>query len=349
MEIVSGKKENFFKFLDKLNKKDKIAILSHIDLDGITSAIIINEILKSKKLKYKTIKFINYQPGVFKEIIPELEKKKINKIFIADISVDSDYEGYKELKERFKIFVVDHHPFENEDIDNMIKTESSDCATFSLFQLTKEYFKEEKINLEKLKELVCATMICEFSYNKKENLQYIQSLYPEITPENAYENSSLGDICKKISSTLICFNNKEKKVFNMVLKGKLNKMEKYDQIIKKAIDLEIKKFEKEEEFFPEKKIHIYFENSKFKIASTISTILSMKKPDETFVFFSENLNDLNMIKVSSRNQNGKEEVNLLMKKAIQGLEHATGGGHLKAAGANFMKKDLQKFKENLLK
>jgi hypothetical protein len=35
------------------------------------------------------------------------------------------------------------------------------------------------------------------------------------------------------------------------------------------------------------------------------------------------------IKVSTRNQNGKENTNLLMKKAIKGLKNANGGAILK--------------------
>jgi len=38
-----------------------------------------------------------------------------------------------------------------------------------------------------------------------------------------------------------------------------------------------------------------------------------------------------------------------MKKGIEGLENSTGGGHAKAAGAKIMKKDLEKFKRNILK
>ena len=42
-------------------------------------------------------------------------------------------------------------------------------------------------------------------------------------------------------------------------------------------------------------------------------------------------------------------MNLLMKEGIKGLENATGGGHVHASAAKFLKKDLEKFKENLLK
>ena len=54
-------------------------------------------------------------------------------------------------------------------------------------------------------------------------------------------------------------------------------------------------------------------------------------------------------KISARNQSGKVDLNELMKKAIYGLKDATGGGHKQSSAATFMKKDLEQFKENLLR
>ena len=60
MEYLVGNKQIFIDYLNKLEKKDKIAVITHIDLDGIASAILINEILKQKKLKINSLSFINY-------------------------------------------------------------------------------------------------------------------------------------------------------------------------------------------------------------------------------------------------------------------------------------------------
>ena len=56
-----------------------------------------------------------------------------------------------------------------------------------------------------------------------------------------------------------------------------------------------------------------------------------------------------MIKISARNQSGKIDLDKFLKKGIQGLENAVAGGHAKASGASFMKKDLDTFKKNILK
>ncbi len=348
MEFISGSKEYFFDFLDNLKKTDRIAVLSHTDLDGIASAIILKEILKNKKIKEKYLGFIDYGKGVFEKLIPKLKNKRINKILISDISIDSDYEGYKKLKEKFKIFVVDHHPFENEDIESMIKTKSEDCATFALFQLTKEYLSKEKTNLDYLNELICATMISEFSYTKKENLEFIQNIYPKSKLDNI-SNSLPGMLSKKISSTIIYFKDKKKKVFSLVYKKDYKKFEKYYKIIDKQINDYVEKYP-ENNIILKKNINFYYirPSPKFNITSIITTILSLKSPEETFICCSNNKEEPLFVKVNARCQSGNQDVNLLMKKGIEGLEQASGGGHVKAAAARFLEKDLEKFKQNLI-
>lgn len=349
MEIISGNKEYFFDFLDNLKKTDKIAILSHTDLDGIASAIILKEILKSKKINQKVLKFVDYEKGMFEKWIIELENKKINKIIISDIAVDVLDEGYNNFKEKFEFFIIDHHPFEKDDPKNMIKTKSEDCATFSLFQLAQEYLKKYEKKLDSINELVCTTMISEFSYSKKENLEFIKKSYPEIIIENI--NDSLpGKLSKQISSTIIYFRKNKKKVFNLIYKNKQKELVKYYNIVDREINKYVEKYEKEKTDLNEK-IHFYYLNpsSKFAISSIVTTIISLKNQDKTIVTCSEINEDNLFIKASARNQSGEEDMNLLMKKSIHGLEEASGGGHVKAAAARFLKKDLEKFKENLLR
>jgi nanoRNase/pAp phosphatase (c-di-AMP/oligoRNAs hydrolase) len=80
----------------------------------------------------------------------------------------------------------------------------------------------------------------------------------------------------------------------------------------------------------------------------VAAILSVEKKDQTFIFVSDVKDEKDFVKVSSRSQSGKEDLNLLLKKGIQGLKNASAGGHVKASGARFMKKDLEKFKRNIL-
>jgi single-stranded DNA-specific DHH superfamily exonuclease len=342
MEYLLGRKQDFLDFLDNLNKKDKIAVITHIDLDGIASAILINEILKQKKMKIRSLSFINYKEGMFKEAEKDF-KKGTNKVLILDINANSDLEEFNKLKKKYSIFLIDHHPSELKS-ENMIKTKSEDCATFTIFELAKQNF-----DLKKWEWLVCATMIAEFSYKSEANFEFIKSLYPEFSLEDIF-NSEPGKISNKIYSATIYFKGKEKKVFNFILKNKLEKLNKYHAIIEKEIEEGIEKFKKEAEFYPEKNLYFYYDNPKFSTNSVIATILSMKEPDKTFVFIHDSSkNGYDSVSVSSRNQSGKTDMNKLMQKGVEGLEQAQGGGHVPAAGASFLKKDLQKFKENILR
>lgn len=340
MTPIYGKEEYFFEYLNKLQKKDRIAIITHIDLDGIASAILMKEILKQKKMKVSSISFVNYEKGMFEEAEKQF-KKRTNKIFVLDINLDTDYEGFKKLKERYGIFVIDHHPSEIAE-ENIIRTRTEDCATFTLFEIAKKEF-----DLKKMEWLVCSTMISDFSYVVPENFQFIKEHYPNIKQEDVL-NSEPGEMSKKISSALIYFKNKEKKVFDFVNKGKFKKLNRYYELIEKEIQRGIENFKKEAEFFPAKNLYFYYSTPKFSIGSVITTILSSKETEKSFVFVSDIEGEPEYVKASSRNQSGKENMNLLMKQGINKLENAVAGGHIKASGAKFLKKDLNQFKINLL-
>jgi nanoRNase/pAp phosphatase (c-di-AMP/oligoRNAs hydrolase) len=86
--------------------------------------------------------------------------------------------------------------------------------------------------------------------------------------------------------------------------------------------------------------------TRFAIKSPVSTILSIKNPNYTFIIFRGKGEHIN---VSLRRQDGKVDCGKLAGLATKGLENAGGGGHAPAAGASIMKKDMEKFKENVLK
>lgn len=342
IEYIIGKEKDFYYFLDGINKKDKVAIISHTDLDGITSAIFLNEILKSKGIKPKVLEFINIGKGMFKETSKQLIKKKITKIFMSDLNESSDLESFEKLKSEFGVFLIDHHPSENKTKDKVLKSKSENCAAWIIYNLGRKI-----TDFEKWKELICATMIAEFSYNDENNFNFLKENYPDLTKENLM-SSEPGELSKKFSYAIIYLKHDLKKAFNLIRKNKVKKLCKYYSIIKDEVQEGIKLFYKKAEFFPSKNLYFYYDTPKFSINSMINETLSVKEPNKIFVFASDVKEEPDFVKVSSRHQDGKEDMNLLMKMGIGGLENATGGGHTKASGAKFMKKDLEKFKENIL-
>jgi len=341
MDFLSGSKKEFLDYLNHIEEKDKIAVITHIDLDGIASAVLISEILKNKKSKIEGINFVEYGKGMFEKSQEEFAEKKINKIFISDINVSSDYEGFEKLKKNFDVLVIDHHPSDLMG-KNIIRTKSSDCVAFALYELARE-----NVDLSKLEWLVCSTIVSEYSFKDKDNFDFIKQHYPKII-YGEINNSEPGEISKRISSALIYFKGNEKKVYDLILKNDLESFNKYYNIVEKEVRTLIDKFKKEAEFYPKQNLYFYYTHPKYSVTSIITTLLSAEKPEKTFVFVSDINGEPDFYKVSSRNQSGKEDMNLLMKKGIAGLENANGGGHIPAAGARFMKKDFEKFKKNLL-
>jgi len=337
MKFLVGKKEDFINFLNSVGKKDKVAIISHTDLDGIVSALLMMELLKSKEIKIYSLYFINYKNWVLKEIYDELTLKKINKIFMLDINAYADYEEFENFRKKFDIFLIDHHPSDiKKEENNIIKTQTEDCTTFVLYEIGKNL-----INFDKWKSLVCATMISEFSYNSPENLEFIKKIYPEVNKENIL-SSVPANLSQKITSALIFFIGKERKVLDLLLKNKLKKFEKYHKIVDEEIKHTFWKFKKNAEFYPEKNLYFYYYTPKFNVSSIITTMLSIEEKEKTFVFASDIKDEKGFVKVSSRNQSGDVDLNELMKKGINGLENANAGGAYKSLWSKLYEERFRK-------
>ena len=117
----------------------------------------------------------------------------------------------------------------------------------------------------------------------------------------------------------------------------------------KEIDRLVANFQKTAEFFPDKKLYFYrIKNPKFNIGSIVSTILSLKQQDCTFVIIYDIVDQKEFLRINLRNQSGSRDLNELIKNSVKGLENAGGGGHPKASGGRIMKKDLERFKKNIL-
>lgn len=344
MEYLIGSKKEFLEFIDSV--KGNIAFLTHSDLDGIASVIFLEEILKEKGLEenLKFIEFLDYKKEIFGEIFSVLKKKKISNVFITDLSPENvDLEGFEKLRKEFNVFSIDHHPIGKlNDKKRIIKTKTSYCSALTCYELGEGIIDEKE-----WKWLAQLAAISDMSYKNPEVLKFLQEDYPNITEENIH-NSEIGKITSMINSAIIYFDKDIEKVYDKIKGKKIKEFEKYDKEIKKEIDKWIKKYEKEAEYYPEQDLYFYYYNPKFGIRSTVTTIISNKEPDKTFISAGEIPKDKDFVSVSARNQSGKRDMNQLMKKGVLGLENSTAGGHIPAAGGTLMKKDIEKFKKNIL-
>jgi single-stranded DNA-specific DHH superfamily exonuclease len=342
VEFILGNKKLFEDFINNLDKEvDKIAIIADIDLDGISSAIFLEKILETKEIFPTLVEFSREK--ITKEKIEFLKERRINKIFILDIPIEStDMKGFNDLKENFSVFEIDHHPFE---IDlsfekNILKTNSHDCTGLTLFNLAVEYGLDEK----EWAWLACAVAFSEFSYSNEENLKFIQKFYPDFVEGN-FSTSIPGLNARKISSALVYHEKDIERVYELVKNKKIQELAEIQKIIEEEIDRKMETFFDNVEFFPDKKIYLYKLESPYNIKSYFTTMISSLKEDYTFIIY---VIKGDKIHFSARNQSKEKDMNLLMRKAIEGLDSAEGGGHISAAGATIKKKDFEKFKNNLL-
>ncbi|MEK6926484.1 MAG: DHH family phosphoesterase [Nanoarchaeota archaeon] len=342
MKYVIGNEKIFYDFVKSIKKDDKVAIISHNDVDGVISPIVLEEILKRMNLSVDYFNFINYSKGMFDSEIDKMKEEGITKVFLTDMNADeSDIDGFERLREDFDVFLIDHHPvsYELKNKDNIIKTGSSDCSAFTIYILGREFF-----DLSELDWLVCSAMIADWSFNSEENLKFILERYLDFDKDNI-ESSEIGRLMIKISNAIVYFKSNLKKVYDFIKEKNFNELTKGAEMVQRELERCIEKYKEEAEFNEEKGVYFAYFNSSFGLTSIIVTLMSKEDYDKVYFLASD---DRKNIKVSARCQSGRVDLNYVLRKSIEGFNEATAGGHKKASAALIMKKDLGKFKERLL-
>ncbi|MBI3623472.1 DHH family phosphoesterase, partial [Candidatus Pacearchaeota archaeon] len=313
----------------------------HVILYNIKRKIIISS-KNSQTFIFYQIEIYSIRTKPFDNYISKFKKDKITKIFLTDISADvSDFDGFERLRNSADTLLIDHHVInpEMKNHKNIIKNHTPDCTTWVLYNFAKKFF-----DIEKWDWLACATMIAEFSFRDKDNAYFLKERYSDIEEKTIFD-SEPGMLARKIDFNLKYYEGNLFVVYDLILKKELNELDRIYEIVNKEVNKGIEKYKNEAEKLNDK---IYFAefSPKFNISNVIVTVVCRKEPEKVFMIASDV--GKGMVKISARNHNGNCDANFLIKKGIQGLENASGGGQIYAAGASFYKKDLEKFKENLL-
>ena len=125
-------------------------------------------------------------------------------------------------------------------------------------------------------------------------------------------------------------------------------LEKIHEKVAANLMKDLDRFRKEAEYDKEKNLYYAYFNVDYNYSSILCTVISKESPDAIYVFAMDHFHRKEAITVSLRNQSGRVDMNAFARKLVEGLEASSAGGHLRAAGAGFLKKDLAKFKERLL-
>ncbi len=341
-EVMTSRFEKFF---NRLKPNDRLAIFTHASCtDGMISAIFAGEILKKINIKPAVLHFTHYKKEIFKEINETIRKNRANKVLILDTNVDTvDLDGFNEFANKNDFLYVDHHPCNPmlRDSEQIIKAESADCTSWLIYKLGANLFDRDKWTW-----LACAAMVSEFSYDKKENLDFLIKQYPALTKDKIMK-SVPGKNSMKVGALIIYYNKNQHKIYSLLERGDLREMDKISREVADEVGKYVKKFKKEAEYYPKEKTYIYYYSPKFDVSSTITTTLSVKDPEKIFVSIC-NVDDKNA-KCSMRHQAGFYDLNKIANESVRNLESGSGGGHRKASGARMLVKDTPEFKKRLLK
>jgi len=349
MKFIYGSEKDFIEFVSGIEDKDRVAVFTHNDLDGIVSAIFIEKILG----RLESLDFVWYTKEMLEKRIENLKKKRINKVIFLDLCLEFEEKEIKEIEKFADVLIIDHHKW-NKDLSSektkLILTYQENIPSFVCYN-----FCNKIQNFQNLDFLVAIALISDyvFIYDKaREFIKKVENKY-NLRKNKDVKKSELWELTLKLNSSNIYFKNKKdgmKRIYNMIKKIKkihdFSQFDKCDRIIKKEFERLERDFKKNREVYDWG--YIYYVRSKFKMGSPFSTKMSEEEKDKLYIILAEG-SDKNIIEVSARNQSREYNCAEILKRAVEKLERGHGGGHIPAAGAQFLKKDLKKFRENLLR
>lgn len=314
-------------FLDGIIPKDKVAIIHHNDQDGYASAISISEYLK----KIPNISF--FETDLLTGVKPFVEKLNFfDKLIFLDLGQNIIIAELEILKNK-EILYIDHHEKDSAIPENILeyRTPSYKSASLSVFLITRK------------KELLTFLgVIADCGWNYSENNNYINDELRKFKID-LDEAKKLGD---DFGFVLKLYKEEQDKIIDILKKiekpSDFANLEKLIKPMNEELNFFIEDFEKNKEKLG--KVYFYYLEPKFCGKVAVVNQVSYSNMEKILIFASPK-DDL--ISISARNQSGIIDCAKLLKKATESFENSNAGGHPKAAGGRIMKKDLEKFKENL--
>lgn len=352
------------------NCSENTAIIYDIDGDSIGSAVLIAKTIERLFGYVPSAFIINHElftvdKGIYKEIVD----KKIKNIIIVDVAIDETPEYILKIDKKVKILVIDHHQIHRDlnEFSNIVYVnpylwkskiepvkyctskitydicskiiDVEDLAWLSGLGIINDYCGEQwKDFLDKIYEKYPILKKGKEPYSFESNFGLIDHIVTAGYYHSGLKGGKLAyEACLEASSPLDILEARNPKAKTL--------MEFYVEV-REEIDKVISSWKKYAEFHEDKKLIFLELKTKYAIKSPISTMLGIRNPNYTFVIFREKGV---YIQISLRREDGKVDCGKLAEFATKNLENANGGGHAPAAGAFIMAKDLERFKENVIK
>ncbi|MEK6947799.1 MAG: DHH family phosphoesterase [Nanoarchaeota archaeon] len=350
--------EKFKDFINNIKESDNIAIFYHsMCTDGLCSCIITSKAIN--KIKNFKVKF-HYEYKFYEvndSCIEFVKNNNIKKCIFVDLSLDAKIDKLKKLEKYSEVLVIDHHKFSvdfNSNKTLFIHSEfinkDLDGSKYPASKLCYDLFSK-MINVVEFDWLSAVGLVSDMGYKSW--------AYFVIDVQNKYHLNKDDDPYRtEIGKTaaLIKLSKETDEDIDITFDIVYNSNSIFDVLNNKVLLDYKKKSEEELNIWINKRnnveVHgdlvIYEISPRYKINSTLSTILSFQYfPNKTVILIVSN-DDKDIIEINARDQRGIIKLNEFLRDLVQDLPNSTAGGHIPAAGARIRKEDLKIFKKRLI-
>ncbi len=334
------------KILENLKPSSKIMIFHDTDMDGIGAAS-----LASRYFLLQNISSIDYwylkkgHRRIDKELIKKINKENYDLLLILDIAGDEFEKDLEKINS--SIVIIDHHILFNDYESNnkiaVIKpqliTFREDPSKYPTAKLTYDLLKELDKRLYKYEWIAALGIVGDAAISaweyflKKFDMRKLFKAEELISFAVAYNIDNVKSVVTDLSYNVES------------LDEIIEKYKEYEHLKKELEKLERRCLENKEETPTYLMCKV---KSEYEIKSQLANKLSEKHPNKTIILIYDKGDEYYYI--SLRNQSFKVNLGKILKEISEEMPgKVQGGGHIPAAGAVVLKKDLKEFLEKLKK
>lgn len=341
MKFDIGNEKRFFDFIEHLNNNDKVALISHNDLDGMVAPYVVNKVVNAE-----IVKFVNYE-DLAMPLVHHLKEKKITKVIFTDLFI-KDEKFVLELEKFAHVLILDHHLSQrdwNSSRTTFLKGEDGICAGYMCY-----YLFSKLQSLEKLDWLVACSCISDYCHVKTSDwLTKVFRKYNDLFEQvGTYVRMSgpIWDLQETLSLAIIYYKDNLSSVFEKIGEkfGDIGDLRIAANKVKIEVQRLVSLFDKQKAAFDGG--YLFEFTPRYSCGSMVSSILS-SNDIHTAILTLRPDPELEIYHVSARRQDKQVNMADFLKGLVRGLDKADAGGHVPAAGGSFAKKDLKEFKRRL--
>jgi len=345
--------KRFKTFISNIKPTDRVAVIHHTDCDGMCSGFIVAEALARLGTEPALVQSLSAR-AMNSSFARKLKHNNITKTITVDLGLDQVPKVIEQISDFSDVLIIDHHKLYND-----VQTEHVTTIKHTHLGI-KNYYPASKLAYDLFSEITdikdmdwvaAVGLVGDSGFpGNKRFVHGVMKKY-NIFPAAELFETDIGKAANYINSANAVVPTRAKLAFRILKKAKSpqdileSELASLVEEVKAEKNKQIALFKKNVETHGDLMIHII--DSKYRIKSAVITALSFGNyQDKTLIIMQESGGFYN---ISARRQDRKLAVNDLLERATKGLEQAGGGGHAPAAGGSIMVKDLDKFKEQLIR